>query len=141
LAIDDKIFSDYQKEENKFRSAAIYYPDNTHASYTVYLNPNSKTYYGSTTRFYDQRTGALIKTETPEDLNRGQALRDMYYDIHVGRILGLPGQLLAFFGSLIAASLPVTGFYIWYGRKFKKSERQKEKPLEEQLKIISHVQL
>jgi uncharacterized iron-regulated membrane protein len=44
----------------------------------------------------------------------------MYYDIHIGKILGLPGQLLVFFASLIVASLPITGFYIWYGRKFKR---------------------
>jgi uncharacterized iron-regulated membrane protein len=44
----------------------------------------------------------------------------MNYDIHTGAILGLPGKFLAFFASLIAASLPVTGFMIWMGRKKKK---------------------
>jgi uncharacterized iron-regulated membrane protein len=43
----------------------------------------------------------------------------MYYDIHIGKILGLPGQLLAFFACLVIASLPITGFLIWYGRKKK----------------------
>src|SRR3989337_894753 len=43
----------------------------------------------------------------------------MDYDIQVGAVLGLPGKLLAFFASLIAASLPVTGFIIWWGRKKK----------------------
>jgi len=31
----------------------------------------------------------------------------------------LPGKILAFCASLIAASLPVTGFYIWWGRRKK----------------------
>ncbi len=44
----------------------------------------------------------------------------MNYDIHVGAVLGLPGKIMAFFASLIAASLPVTGFYVWCGRKKKK---------------------
>jgi len=48
----------------------------------------------------------------------------MNYDIHTGAILGLPGKILAFFASLICASLPVTGFYIWYGRKYKKKEKK-----------------
>jgi uncharacterized iron-regulated membrane protein len=43
----------------------------------------------------------------------------MNYDIHVGAILGLSGKVLAFFASLIAASLPVTGFLLWRGRKKK----------------------
>jgi uncharacterized iron-regulated membrane protein len=41
----------------------------------------------------------------------------MYYDIHIGRIIGLPGQLLLFFSSLIVASLPFSGLLIWIGRK------------------------
>jgi uncharacterized iron-regulated membrane protein len=44
----------------------------------------------------------------------------MNYDIHVGAILSLPGKILAFFASLICASLPVTGFIIWWGRRKKK---------------------
>lgn len=41
------------------------------------------------------------------------------YSIHVGEIGGLPTKCLAFFASLIAASLPITGFYIWWGRRNK----------------------
>jgi uncharacterized iron-regulated membrane protein len=44
----------------------------------------------------------------------------MNYDIHVGAVLGLPGKIIAFCASLIAASLPITGFYIWWGRRKKK---------------------
>ncbi|MEN2412166.1 PepSY-associated TM helix domain-containing protein [Flavobacterium mesophilum] len=40
----------------------------------------------------------------------------MNYDIHVGSIFGLPGRIAMFFAVLIDASLPVTGFYIWWGR-------------------------
>ncbi len=47
----------------------------------------------------------------------------MNYDIHVGAVLGLAGKILAFSASLIAASLPVTGFYIWWGKKHKKVKR------------------
>jgi uncharacterized iron-regulated membrane protein len=43
----------------------------------------------------------------------------MNYDIHVGAILGLPGKIIAFLASLIPASLPVTGFLIWWGKKKK----------------------
>jgi len=43
------------------------------------------------------------------------------YDIHVGAILGLPTKIIAFIVSLICASLPVTGFMIWWGRRKKKT--------------------
>lgn len=50
----------------------------------------------------------------------------MNYDIHVGSILGFPGKVLAFLASLIGASLPITGYLIWYGRKFKKKGKKKD---------------
>ena len=34
---------------------------------------------------------------------------------------GITGKIIAFFASLIAASLPVTGFLIWRGRHKKKT--------------------
>ena len=45
----------------------------------------------------------------------------MNYDIHVGNILGFPGKVLAFFASLIAASLPITDFKLWWGVEINKS--------------------
>lgn len=41
----------------------------------------------------------------------------MNYDIHVGSVLGLTGKFIAFFASLISASLPITGFLIWWGKQ------------------------
>jgi len=40
----------------------------------------------------------------------------MHYDIHLGRIAGLPGRIAAFLASLGAASLPITGALIWWNR-------------------------
>jgi uncharacterized iron-regulated membrane protein len=56
----------------------------------------------------------------------------MNYDIHVGSILGFPGKVLAFLASLIGASLPITGFLVWYGRKFKKKSKKPGKSLPKQ---------
>ena len=46
-------------------------------------------------------------------------------NLHVGSILGLPGKILAFISSLVAASLPVTGLYIWLNRKRKKKRHRR----------------
>lgn len=35
----------------------------------------------------------------------------------------LPGRIAVFFAALIVASLPITGFYIWWGRKKKKATK------------------
>ncbi|MFH6943671.1 PepSY-associated TM helix domain-containing protein [Flavobacterium sp. FlaQc-50] len=42
------------------------------------------------------------------------------YSLHIGAIGGLSTKIIYFIGSLICASLPITGFYIWWGRKKKK---------------------
>jgi len=59
--------------------------------------------------------GKFSNTSTADKIAR------MNYDIHIGAVLGLPGKIMAFFASLIAASMPVTGVVIWLGRKKKKS--------------------
>ena len=49
----------------------------------------------------------------------------MNYDIHVGAILSFPGKVLAFLVSLLCASLPVSGFLVWLGRRNKKPATRK----------------
>jgi len=66
--------------------------------------------------YFDRYSGTLLATELYRDANRGQKLSLMNYSIHVGKILGLPGQLLALAGSLVVTSLPVTGFLLWWNR-------------------------
>lgn len=99
----------------------FYPPQDAEEAYYVYVNPAPTTFYTGESFYFDQRTGELLAVENAATLNRGQRLRNMYYDIHIGKILGLPGQLLLFFASLIVASLPVTGCYIWWGRKNKRA--------------------
>lgn len=72
----------------------------------------------------DQHSGALLNRTTFASLNNGEKMRVLNYDLHVGSVLGLPGKILAFFASLIAASLPLSGFYIWWGRRNKKTTKK-----------------
>lgn len=66
------------------------------------------------------QTGDLVESQAYKDKNNGERLRDLYYDLHTGSILGIPGKIIAFLASLIGASLPVTGFLLWrYKRKRK----------------------
>lgn len=44
------------------------------------------------------------------------------YSLHVGAIGGLSTKIIYFVASLICASLPVTGFIIWYNRKWGKKK-------------------
>ncbi|MCU0321962.1 MAG: PepSY domain-containing protein [Chitinophagaceae bacterium] len=108
-----------QNYSKEIESWYFYFPQSKDETISIYINPDADTWYKASNYFFDQRSGKLLLVEHPEDMNNGQAIRNMYYDIHIGKILGLPGQLLAFFACLIIASLPITGFLIWYGRKKK----------------------
>lgn len=69
--------------------------------------------------FFDQYSGKKIGERFFKDKPTGEQARNMNIDIHTGSILGFAGKLLAFCASLIAASLPVTGFLVWRGKKKK----------------------
>jgi len=90
-----------------------------------------ETFYDADELQLDQYTGQKRYRANYIDKNNGEKILNMNYDIHVGAILGLPGKILAFFASLVAASLPITGFMIWYGRrkKSKSSHTKAEKRL------------
>lgn len=98
-------------------------------SITIY--PTVGKYYDTRSFSFDQHTGKRLPAankiyETSfEDGSVGDKIRRMNYDIHVGSILGLPGKIMAFFAALIGASLPITGFIIWWGKQKKKGKKKK----------------
>ncbi|WP_316809109.1 PepSY-associated TM helix domain-containing protein [Pedobacter agri] len=61
------------------------------------------------------------------DENLAAWIRRSNYGIHVGAIGNLTTKIIFFLVSLICASLPITGFYIWWGKK-KKSKNKKVQP-------------
>lgn len=77
------------------------------------------------TFFYEEATGTMIRAKLYKDFNGADLIEATNYDLHTGRLLGLPNKILSFFAALIAASLPITGFIIWW----KKRKKPKKKAL------------
>jgi len=77
------------------------------------------------TFFYEEATGAMIRSKLYRDNNGADLIEATNYDLHTGRLLGLPNKILSFLAALVAASLPVTGFIIWW----KKRKKPKKKPV------------
>jgi len=88
---------------------------------TVGVTAYAKTFHFAYSDGYtfDKYTGKLLSFMPNAKKSVGLKLNDMNYDIHVGQILGLTGKILAFLASLICASLPITGFVIWWGKRKK----------------------
>ena len=129
----DRAWYALHREYPKHVTLNISFPHLKSESIYSYVNFREGTYYHVDYNYFDQHTLKKINATGPfsgkySEANLAQKLRRMNYDIHVGAILGLPGKILAFFASLICASLPVTGFIIWWGRK-KKAPKKGRKNL------------
>ena len=122
--IADRLWIDMMPKKTEKESIAIYFPITPTDPIEIGINHRPGTYYNIDFYHFDQYTGIeLPATGTYAgrftDASVADKIKRMNYDIHVGAMLGLPGKILAFCASLIAASLPVTGFYIWWGRRKK----------------------
>jgi len=124
------------------KSMGFYYsfPDTSNAKAVIDISvyPSKGQFYNRASYSFDQHTLQQIKRLDPysvpyEKASASEKLRKMNYDIHVGSILGFPGKVLAFLVTLIGASLPITGFLVWYGRKFKKKKTVKKEKQPESL--------
>jgi len=98
-------------------------------AFTVYLKAGKL--YNANSYTFDQFTLKPISDGSPfsgkyEDASVADKLRRMNYDLHIGAIFGIPSKIVAFLVSLISATLPITGFIIWFGKKFKKKKKTKK---------------
>jgi uncharacterized iron-regulated membrane protein len=126
----DKAWLALEKEYPGNEGINISIPHLKSESIYSYVNFRAGTYYKVDYNYFDQHTLKRIPASGPFSGKYSEAdiagkLRRMNYDIHVGAIWGLPGKILAFFASLVCASLPVTGFIIWWGRNKKKKPVKK----------------
>ena len=123
----DRLIVKLMKESPNAVSYELHYPHDENESIYVELANSEGLYYNNDYRFFDQHT--LEEIETPgiygkyKDAKLSDKVLRMNYDIHIGAIGGIAGKILAFIISLLTASLPVTGFLMWYGRNYKKKKK------------------
>lgn len=111
----------FRAEHPGFRALHLALPEAKSGVMSAYAQFGEHTNFPYVWQQLDRHTGVVLSTETFEELDRGNKLRSMNYDLHVGSILGMPGKILAFAASLICASLPITGFLIWRGKRRKRT--------------------
>ena len=119
----DKAYYIMKSQNPTAMSIEIHPPETDSTSIACNANSEKETYWKTDYRYFDQynleekQVDNIWGRFTTAD-NSDKLLR-MNYDIHTGAIAGLAGKTFAFLISLIIASLPVTGFLIWWGRKNK----------------------
>lgn len=125
----EKMNSAYPEAE----TIEIHFPVDETSSILAAINPDASTYWKTDYIYFDQYSLKEVPAnhiwDRFESATSADKLIRMNYDIHTGAIVGLPGKILAFFASLLVASLPVTGFYIWWGRKHKQRAVKKTREI------------
>ncbi|HTE01102.1 MAG TPA: PepSY-associated TM helix domain-containing protein [Mucilaginibacter sp.] len=122
----DMAFRQAQQQSANAQMFLIYDPSAKAESIGITAYAKSLHFYESDLYNFDKYTGKLLKRLPHTQKSPGLKMNAMNYDIHVGQILGLTGKIIAFITSLICASLPVTGFIVWLGKR-KKSKSKKIK--------------
>ena len=93
------------------------------ASIGANTNTREGVYWSTDYRYFDQYTLAEIPANNIygrlKDADFADKMIRMTYDIHTGGIFGFGGKVIAFILSLVAASLPITGTLVWWGRRNK----------------------
>ncbi len=129
-------------QQPPWKQLFISIPSTPTATWLVAENPHKTSSHTVNLHFYDRYTGAELfkrNRETGEILQRDIAYRSMlyHYNIHLGRIGGKATQWIALVVCLVCASLPITGFLIWYNRKLplfsknpKKNTRSRRFPVD-----------
>ena len=125
LSNEDIVWKKVMSEEKDVIHSGVFFPNpqKPESPIMIYTNPSNDTYYQREFKYFNQYTLEELPANhywaDYDKVNIGDMIERLLYDIHVGAILGLPGKILAFGGSLIAASLPITGFLIWRGKRKK----------------------
>ncbi len=119
----NNIFLHYQKQAHTFYNIELHPAETDSSSILVVTNPSSETYWKSNYTFHNQYTAAVIPVKhiwgSFKDAHMADKILRMNYDIHVGALLGFTGKVIVCVTSLLIASLPVTGLFIWLGRRSK----------------------
>lgn len=124
----DIVWEKMQRLYPQAESIEVHPPHGTSAPIAANANPDADTYWQTDYRYFDQYTFNELQVHHIYGRFTGASTADkiirMNYDVHTGAILGIAGKVMMFFASLIAASLPITGFLFWRGRKKKKKHEQ-----------------
>lgn len=116
------VFDDALTKRKNWTLINIGFPDGDDqenaAMLFVYLKFNNHTGWDENDQ-YQYRSGKLIQQILQEQKCTGVKWQDSNYAFHTGEIYGLPTKILMSLSTLFCASLPITGFLIWFGKKKK----------------------
>jgi len=108
--------------KGNYTAILLNYPEDEKASMmaTVQIIHSGDAWRGLSYFYFNPNTGSLTDQILHQNKPLGLKWRNSNLDMHDGGLFGWPTKILAFIAALIIATLPTTGFLIWWGKKKKK---------------------
>lgn len=75
---------------------------------------------------FDKNTGEIVSTTLYKDQDKATRVWGWAYSLHVGNYWGIWSKILTCLASLIAASLPLTGYYLFFVKKKNKKRKHRK---------------
>lgn len=140
----DVVFAQFSSLRPNWTRVYIGFPkekNDSSSAFTAYLRSGGNSGWDEMDHYsFHPVTGKVTAATLQENKTTAAKWSNSNYAWHVGSIFGWPTKVLASFAALFLASLPVTGFIIWWGRKNKQGKkggkaekREKKKRREEVL--------
>lgn len=129
----DSIYLQIRAKQPEMTALYISLPDPAQAASALMITaqPHRLMYYRADRFSFDRYTLRPIRMEGAyqgryADKDFAERLRRMNYEIHVGGIAGQAGRILVFLASLMGATLPISGLYLYIQKRRKKKKQPKE---------------
>lgn len=74
---------------------------------------------------FDRTDGDITGVQLYADASRASKIRGWIYSVHVGSWGGIVTRIAAFLAALIGASLPLTGYWLWFRRLYLKNQTRR----------------
>lgn len=115
------LLKDYRPQLEDYEQLTFGIPNPRSGAVMVRLEKESSmvTYRGNR-NYVNVYTGEPLNNLSPEAIKLAE-MSNMNIKLHIGTWYGLSAKIITFIVCLICTALPVTGYIIWYNRKFKKT--------------------
>lgn len=120
----NSIMANVQRNSPKIEYLLYNFPSQKTGTVNISAYASSHHLYDKIQYSFDQYSGRMLRKGDPyKFLTIKNKVNAINYDLHTGGIMGLPGKAIAFLASLIAASLPITGFLFYLSKNNRKVMR------------------
>ena len=139
LVVADRIWYKVRKEIASLNKEAVIIHIPEEDEQTIYACTDMHSGRWRDLRFDRNTIELLPNSQKPiRDTKAAEWISRSNYALHTGFIGDMWTKVLYFLASLICASLPITGFYVWWGKKkkSKKKTRGRILVLEEDTKLL-----